>query len=47
VDEADALAQVQRFLSYLPRSVFHTAPVLPATDDPGSRRRLAERRHPA
>jgi len=34
VDEADALAQVQRFLSYLPRSVFHTAPVLPATDDP-------------
>ena len=34
VDERDALAQVQRFLSYLPRSVFHTAPVLPATDDP-------------
>ena len=34
VDEADALAQVQRFLSYLPRSVFHTAPVLPPTDDP-------------
>ncbi len=33
-DEADALAQVQRFLSYLPRSVFHTAPVLTPTDDP-------------
>ena len=34
VDEVDALAQVQRFLSYLPRSVFHTAPVLAASDDP-------------
>ncbi len=33
-DEADALRQVQRFLSYLPRSVFHTAPVLTPTDDP-------------
>lgn len=34
VDEADALAQVRRFLSYLPRSVFHLAPVLAPTDDP-------------
>ena len=34
VDEADALRQVRQFLSYLPRSVFHTAPVMPATDDP-------------
>lgn len=34
VDEADALAQVQRFLSYLPRSVFHAAPVLAPMDDP-------------
>ena len=34
VDEADALAQVQRFLSYLPRSVFHAAPVLASNDDP-------------
>jgi len=33
-DEADALDQVRRFLSYLPRSVYHQAPVLPATDDP-------------
>ncbi|MFC7408255.1 acyl-CoA carboxylase subunit beta [Hydrogenophaga atypica] len=33
-DEADALAQVQRFLSYLPRSVFHLAPVTPPSDDP-------------
>ena len=33
-DEADALEQVRRFLSYLPRSVFHTAPVLQPTDDP-------------
>lgn len=33
-DEADALAQVRRFLSYLPRSVFHLAPALPASDDP-------------
>jgi acetyl-CoA carboxylase carboxyltransferase component len=33
VDEPTRLAQVQRFLSYLPRSVFHTAPVLPANDD--------------
>jgi len=34
VDEADALAQVQRFLSYLPRSVFHTAPVVSPSDSP-------------
>ena len=34
VDEADALAQVRRFLSYLPRSVHHLAPVLPCEDDP-------------
>ncbi|MDP2022268.1 MAG: carboxyl transferase domain-containing protein [Hydrogenophaga sp.] len=33
-DEADALAQVRRFLSYLPRSVFHLAPAVPASDDP-------------
>jgi acetyl-CoA carboxylase carboxyltransferase component len=33
-DETDALAQVRRFLSYLPRSVFHPAPTLPASDDP-------------
>lgn len=34
VDEADALAQVRRFLSYLPRSVHSAAPVLPESDDP-------------
>ena len=34
VDEADALSQVRRFLSYLPRSVFHAAPVVPCSDDP-------------
>lgn len=33
-DEADALAQVKRFLSYLPRSVYELAPVLPCDDDP-------------
>ena len=33
-DEADALAQVRRFLSYLPRSVHHLAPVLTPHDDP-------------
>lgn len=33
-DEADALAQVRRFLSYLPRSVFHLAPVVACEDDP-------------
>lgn len=32
--EEDALAQVRKFLSYLPRSVFHTAPVLATSDDP-------------
>ena len=34
-DEADALAQVRRFLSFLPRSVYRLAPRLPCTDDPG------------
>ena len=34
VDEADALAQVRRFLSYLPRSACHLAPVLACDDDP-------------
>ena len=33
-NEADALAQVRRFLSYLPRSVFHLAPAVAPTDDP-------------
>jgi acetyl-CoA carboxylase carboxyltransferase component len=33
-DEADALGQAQRFLSYLPRSVYHLAPVLACDDDP-------------
>ena len=33
-DEADALAQVKRFLSYLPRSVHHLAPVTVPQDDP-------------
>lgn len=31
-DEADALAQVQQFLSYMPRSVHHLAPVMPTQD---------------
>jgi len=34
VDEADALAQVRRFLSYLPRSVFHLPPAVAPSDDP-------------
>lgn len=34
VDEADALRQVRRFLSYLPRSVSHLAPVTACDDDP-------------
>jgi acetyl-CoA carboxylase carboxyltransferase component len=34
LDEADALAQVRRFLSFLPRSVYELAPVLPSDDDP-------------
>ena len=33
-DEADALAQVKRFLSYLPRSIYEAAPALPCDDDP-------------
>ncbi|MEQ9815345.1 MAG: carboxyl transferase domain-containing protein [Azospirillaceae bacterium] len=35
-DEADALAQVRRFLSYLPRSVHELPPVV-ETDDPSDR----------
>jgi acetyl-CoA carboxylase carboxyltransferase component len=35
VDEADAFAQVRRFLSYLPRSVYEAAPVQRCSDDPG------------
>ncbi|MBL0090513.1 MAG: propionyl-CoA carboxylase [Ideonella sp.] len=35
VDEADALAQVRRFLAYLPSSVHELAPVLACSDDPG------------
>ena len=34
VDEADALAQVKRFLSYLPRSVYELPPVTACGDDP-------------
>jgi acetyl-CoA carboxylase carboxyltransferase component len=34
VDEADALQQVRQFLSYLPRSVHHLAPVTACSDDP-------------
>jgi acetyl-CoA carboxylase carboxyltransferase component len=34
VDEADALAQVKSFHSYLPRSVFELAPVTACNDDP-------------
>ncbi|PUE07972.1 acyl-CoA carboxylase subunit beta [Limnohabitans sp. T6-20] len=33
-DEADALAQAKRFLSYLPRSVHHLPPVTAPQDDP-------------
>lgn len=33
-DERDALAQVRRFLSYLPRSVFRLPPYLPPSDSP-------------
>lgn len=33
-NEADALLQVRRFLSYLPRSVFHLPPRNTSTDDP-------------
>lgn len=36
-DEADALAQCRRFLSYLPSSVFEAAPRGPSTDDPDRR----------
>jgi acetyl-CoA carboxylase carboxyltransferase component len=34
-DEDDALAQVTRFLSYLPQSVWEQAPRQPCDDDPG------------
>ena len=33
-DEDDALAQTRRFLSYLPRSIYHLAPVVDSPDDP-------------
>jgi acetyl-CoA carboxylase carboxyltransferase component len=33
-DEADALMQVQKFLSYMPRSIYHLAPVTTCTDSP-------------
>ena len=36
-DEADALAQVRRFLSYLPANVYEAPPVVEATDDPRRR----------
>ena len=35
--EADAIAQVRRFLSYLPQSVYEPPPRLPADDPPGRR----------
>jgi acetyl-CoA carboxylase carboxyltransferase component len=34
VDERDALAQVRRFLSYMPRCTHHAAPVVSSDDDP-------------
>lgn len=39
-DEADALAQIRRFLSYLPQNVWEAAPVV-ETDDPAERREEA------
>jgi methylmalonyl-CoA decarboxylase subunit alpha len=36
-DEADALAQMRRFLGYLPQHVGEVAPVVPSGDDPGRR----------
>ena len=33
-DEADALQQVQQFLSYMPRSIHHLAPVTECSDSP-------------
>ncbi|MDJ0949337.1 MAG: carboxyl transferase domain-containing protein [Alphaproteobacteria bacterium] len=36
-DEADALDQIRRFLSYLPQNIWEPAPVLPADDDPDRR----------
>ncbi|MEW6267185.1 MAG: carboxyl transferase domain-containing protein [Thermodesulfobacteriota bacterium] len=37
VDEADALAQIRRFLSYLPQNAFEVPPRSASTDDPGRR----------
>lgn len=34
-DEHDALRQVRRFLSYLPRNIYRPAPHVPPTDHPG------------
>ena len=36
-DEDDALAQLRRFLSYLPESVWEAPPIIPATDPPDRR----------
>ena len=36
-DEADALAQIQKFLSYLPQNVWELAPVIDAGDSPDRR----------
>ena len=36
-DEADAIAQVRRFLSYLPANVWEEPPVITPEDDPGRR----------
>jgi acetyl-CoA carboxylase carboxyltransferase component len=36
-DEPDALAQIRRFLSYLPANVWEEAPRTPPTDDPARR----------
>lgn len=36
-DEADAIAQVRRFLSYLPSSVYELPPRTPSNDDPNRR----------
>lgn len=36
-DEADAIAQIRRFLSYLPSSVWDLPPRVEPTDDPGRR----------
>lgn len=36
-DEADALGQIRRFLSYLPQNVWEAAAVVPTDDDPNRR----------